>query len=80
MKEEEAEARAEFVENAQRDKGIYSRELRKKGSELHKANITASVEAIKAELDAIEDPEYFAAIIKSEDPQPEVREGDGGEE
>ena len=45
-----------------------------------KENVTASVTAIKAELDALAKEGYFLAIVRSEDPNPDTFKVEGEDE
>ena len=78
ISEEFNEFLAEMTElEGDRDKKLikhsinYAKKLEAKRGELAKENITASVEAIQAEIDALDSIEYFWAIVKSEDPSPD---------
>ncbi|MGJ8658093.1 MAG: protein kinase domain-containing protein [Akkermansiaceae bacterium] len=68
---EMVEADAKRDEDLQRYNKAYADVIRKKGSELYKNEMMVSVEALKAELDALDKEGYFYAILCGKDPQPE---------
>lgn len=63
-------------EDLQRYKKAYADVIRKKGSELYKSEMMVSVEALKAELDALDKEGYFYAILCAKDPRPDDFEGE----
>jgi len=63
---------AKLLNELSRYQDTYAKKLRKKSLWLEKENVTASVDAIKAELDALAKEGYFLALVRSEDPSPDV--------
>ncbi len=71
---------AKLLNELSRYQGTYAKKLRNKSLWLEKENVTASVDAIKAELDALAKEGYFLAIVSSEDPSPDTYVAEGEEE
>lgn len=61
-----------LLNDLSRYQDTYAKVLRNKSLMLEKENVTASVDAIKAELDALTNKAYFLAIVSYQDPSPDT--------